>query len=153
MDDADDPVEGSNVTLVCRSHMMSSPPEWAYLNRYTQQLHELDETSPPEGKTSPRHNPSRRRIFIRKISLLDRIGCYVITGIQITTRKLKVFGQEPFYESQLRLTNITSNSKTTFHCQSKNDDEILSRQISFKVNGNYPQATGSHKRSSNLILM
>lgn len=31
--DADDPLEGSNITLICRTHVQrefASPPEWAY---------------------------------------------------------------------------------------------------------------------------
>ena len=113
-----------------------------YFNHYTQQLQELDETSLPEGnrRLSVLDSTSSRWpvLFVFTHALYIVLAVVSMVGIQIVTKKLKVLGEEPFYESELRLTDITSNSKTTFHCQSKDDEKIISRQIisrKFKVNG------------------
>lgn len=50
--EADDPVEGANVTLICRMFTeteFSSLPEWSYRINNTGQMQVINETSPHEG--------------------------------------------------------------------------------------------------------
>jgi hypothetical protein len=71
--DAEDPLEGSNVTLICRTHVereFASPPEWSYqLVRDTgETLKVINDTITNEGNSKLEKN---RRI-IRKFSLVYR---------------------------------------------------------------------------------
>ena len=49
----DDPVEGSNVTLICRvifpEVKYAAPPEWAYQVNNNARMQVIDETNLPEG--------------------------------------------------------------------------------------------------------
>ena len=51
--DPDDPVEGSNVTLICRvifpEVKYAAPPEWAYQVNNNARMQVIDETNLPEG--------------------------------------------------------------------------------------------------------
>ena len=52
-----DPVmEGSNVTLICRSMFAEvkfpAPPQWAYQMNNSGRMHIMDESNPPKGLTS-----------------------------------------------------------------------------------------------------
>ena len=53
--DAEDPLEGSNVTLICRTHVereFASPPEWAYqlVHDTGETLKVMNDTNTNEGK-------------------------------------------------------------------------------------------------------
>ena len=53
-----DPVmEGSNVTLICRSMFAEvkfpAPPQWAYQMNNSGRMHIMDESNPPKGLTRP----------------------------------------------------------------------------------------------------
>ena len=49
----DDPLEGSNITLICRTLFAEikfpSPPEWAYQFNGTGKMKKINEMNPPEG--------------------------------------------------------------------------------------------------------
>jgi len=51
--DPEDPVEGSNVTLICRAIFpevkYAAPPEWAYQIDNNASVQVIDESNPPEG--------------------------------------------------------------------------------------------------------
>ena len=51
--DPDDPMEGSNVTLICRvifpEVKYAAPPEWAYQVNDNARMQVIDETNLPEG--------------------------------------------------------------------------------------------------------
>ena len=56
----DDPVEGSNVTLICRvifpEVKYAAPPEWAYQVNNNARMQVIDETNLPEGLEKFNHN-------------------------------------------------------------------------------------------------
>ena len=49
----DDPLEGSNITIICRTLFAEikfpSPPEWAYQINGTGKMKKINEMNPPEG--------------------------------------------------------------------------------------------------------
>ena len=51
--DSSDPVEGSNITLMCRvifpEVKYAAPPEWAYQIKNSAKMQVIDETNLPEG--------------------------------------------------------------------------------------------------------
>ena len=51
--DSSDPVEGSNITLICRvifpEVKYAAPPEWAYQIKNSAKMQVIDETNLPEG--------------------------------------------------------------------------------------------------------
>lgn len=59
--DIEDPLEGTNVTLICLIHTdgenkmrngFPSPPEWLYRMNDTGEMQSINKTNPPEGLTS-----------------------------------------------------------------------------------------------------
>ncbi len=52
IDGVGDPLEGSNVTLSCRTYQYtasSTPPKWSYQINGNGQMKIIDEINPPEG--------------------------------------------------------------------------------------------------------
>ncbi|KAK4010925.1 hypothetical protein OUZ56_020047 [Daphnia magna] len=131
--EADDPLEGSNVTLICRTHAereLSSPPEWAY-----QQASDIDgilnvinDTNTSEVNTEY-YNDLHSRRFKTILSGGERVWRY--------------------YESRIELIDLTLNDNITFYCKVNKDKEIMSKTISFRVKGNAKNLTcvGSLQRN------
>ena len=44
----DDPVKGSNVTLICRAHWFNEPPKWKYGDK-SGALVPIDDANPSKG--------------------------------------------------------------------------------------------------------
>ncbi len=52
IDGVGDPLEGSNVTLSCRTYQYtasSTPPKWSYQINRNRQMQIIEEINPPEG--------------------------------------------------------------------------------------------------------
>ncbi|KAI9559248.1 hypothetical protein GHT06_016037 [Daphnia sinensis] len=106
LDGTDDPLEGSNVTLVCRTNAnreFSSPPDWIARNKNTGSMQDIDELSPPEGVEITTEN---------------------ITRPQFTWI---------YYESRLQLFNISLDTSTTLQCKGKTSKGIVFRTVSFAI--------------------
>nr|WBD92713.1 putative vascular endothelial growth factor receptor 3 [Daphnia magna] len=106
LDGTDDPLEGSNVTLVCHTYAnleFSSPPEWIVRNKNTGSLQDIDELSPPKGIEITTEN---------------------ITRPQFTWI---------YYESRLQLFNISLDTPTTLQCKGKTSKGIVFRTASFAI--------------------
>nr|CAH0113532.1 unnamed protein product [Daphnia galeata] len=107
MNDTEDPLVGSNVTLICRisrpnysSTHNSSAPEWSLKKIGDNEIiRTINETNPPEG-------------------------------IQINT----VIESDMYYESRLELFDVTLNTSTTiFQCKSTVNNKVVSKEISFQI--------------------
>ncbi|KAI9559362.1 hypothetical protein GHT06_016151 [Daphnia sinensis] len=91
-----DPVlEGSNVTLACRSYLATTPPQWAYYWKVndTEELVPIDEQDPPSD-----------------------------FAIDIVTQNKTAQGELPSlrnYKSLLVMTNITNRFPTRFRCMAR----------------------------------
>lgn len=107
--DARDPVEGSNVVLICRAYALSSPPRWTYYQS-------VDDTAEEQVNISESETPSE-------------------LGMEINTTKLTVQGEsESYYVSILELSNVTANSPQKFGCWAMNKrDKIELATVSFQV--------------------
>ncbi|KAK4010358.1 hypothetical protein OUZ56_019504 [Daphnia magna] len=106
LDGTDDPLEGSNVTLVCHTYAnleFSSPPEWIVRNKNTGGMQDIDELSPPKGVEITTEN---------------------ITRPQFTWI---------YYESRLQLFNISLDTPTTLQCKGKTSKGIVFRTASFAI--------------------
>ncbi|KAI9558888.1 hypothetical protein GHT06_015678 [Daphnia sinensis] len=115
--DADDPIEGSNVTLICRTHAereSSSPPEWAYQQASDVDgiLNVINDSNASEVNTEY-YNDLHARRFKTILSGGERVWRY--------------------YESRIELADLTLNDNITFYCKVNNDKETMSKQISFRV--------------------
>ncbi|XP_046638612.1 vascular endothelial growth factor receptor kdr-like [Daphnia pulicaria] len=91
-------LEGSNVTLICRTYLTSLPPKWAFYktNSDTHPIY-IDETNPQlEGMTIVTERSSFQEETVR-----PWIG-YSKT--------------QPIFKSFLKLRNVSKNSPTTFQC-------------------------------------
>ncbi|KAI9559916.1 hypothetical protein GHT06_013923 [Daphnia sinensis] len=110
----DDPVEGSNVTLMCdtinrillQTWDLGREPNWFYMNNATGKEQFINPMNPPKG--------------IR---------------VRTTTSKQNSDPYNPYviHESRLELQNISLNTPTHFQCRSASDGEIFSRSISFTI--------------------
>ncbi|KAI9559290.1 hypothetical protein GHT06_016079 [Daphnia sinensis] len=109
--DSDGPLEGSNVTLICRTIYpevkFPAPPEWAYQINNTGRLHVINEASPPKGI----------QITTRDYSNQRNTGGFKLN----------------YYESRLELTAITRNTFTTFQCKANRDKDAVTKTISFLI--------------------
>uniref|UniRef100_A0A0P5KX94 receptor protein-tyrosine kinase n=1 Tax=Daphnia magna TaxID=35525 RepID=A0A0P5KX94_9CRUS len=91
-----DPVlEGSNVTLVCRSYLATTPPQWAYYQKVndTEELVPINEQDPPSD-----------------------------FAIDIVTQNKTAQGELPSlrnYKSLLVMTNISKRFPTKFRCRTR----------------------------------
>ncbi|XP_057368624.1 vascular endothelial growth factor receptor 1-like [Daphnia carinata] len=102
----DDPLEGSNVTLLCRTNAnreFSSPPDWIVRNKNTGSMQDIDELDPPEGV---------------------EVSVESITRPQFTWI---------YYESRLQLFNISLDSPATIQCKGKTSKGIVFRTVSFAI--------------------
>ncbi|XP_046459913.1 mast/stem cell growth factor receptor Kit-like isoform X2 [Daphnia pulex] len=96
IDGVGDPLEGSNVTLSCRTYQYaasSTPPIWSYQIDGKGQMQIIDEINPPEG-------------------------------IEITSEKFD-YGGKALYENQLYIFDISPNAYT-FQCQGSGFTENIS---------------------------
>ncbi|XP_046637865.1 vascular endothelial growth factor receptor 1-like isoform X1 [Daphnia pulicaria] len=110
-DNTDDPPEGSNVTLICRSMFAEvkfpSPPEWAYQISNIGRMHIINELNPPKGI----------QITTRDYSNQRNSGGFKLN----------------YFESRLELFEISQNSYTTFQCKVNRDKDTVTKIISFKI--------------------
>ncbi|EFX73006.1 hypothetical protein DAPPUDRAFT_253802 [Daphnia pulex] len=110
-DNTDDPPEGSNVTLICRSMFAEvkfpSPPEWAYQMNNIGRMHIINEFNPPKGI----------QITTRDYSNQRNSGGFKLN----------------YFESRLELFEITQNSYTTFQCKVNRDKDTETKIISFQI--------------------
>lgn len=113
MGDPDDPPEGSNVTLICRTLFAEikfpSPPEWAYEMKNTGRMRIINELSPPEGIQIKTHDYSKQR----------NTGGFTLN----------------YYESRLDLFEVNQNTYTTFQCKANKDKDAVTKIIFFQVKG------------------
>ncbi|KAI9559363.1 hypothetical protein GHT06_016152 [Daphnia sinensis] len=108
---ARDPVEGSNVVLICRAYALSSPPRWTYY---------------PTVNDSASEEP---------ISIISESETPSELGMEINTTRLTVQGEsESYYVSILKLPNVTADSPQKFGCWAMNKrDKIEQAIVSFQV--------------------
>ncbi|XP_046645651.1 vascular endothelial growth factor receptor 1-like [Daphnia pulicaria] len=113
--DLEDPLEGTNVTLICLIHTdgenqlrsgFPSPPEWYYRTNDTGEMQMVNKSNPPEG------------IHMKKeyeIRLLRHL--------------------HGFYESRLDLINLNiSDTYTNFECKSKvHSRQLMTKTIAFAI--------------------
>ncbi|KZS14552.1 Uncharacterized protein APZ42_019921 [Daphnia magna] len=125
MGDPDDPPEGSNVTLICRTLFAEikfpSPPEWAYEMKNTGRMKIINELSPPEGIQIKTHDYSKQR----------NTGGFTLN----------------YYESRLDLFEVNQNTYTTFQCKANKDKDAVTKIISFQV-----KAKTNNQPVSNFVL-
>lgn len=77
--DARDPVEGSNVVLICRAYALSSPPRWTYYQSVDdtaeEQVNISESETPSElGKSKSQRNVSSQWFHLISTSLYCRYG-------------------------------------------------------------------------------
>jgi hypothetical protein len=120
IDGANDPFEGSNVSLSCRTYQnsaTSTPPKWSYQINGNGKMQIIDEINPPEGLK-----------FIRLELYYDLHKFQEIqlnhSGIQITKDKFD-YSSKTLYENQLYISDISSNAYT-FRCQGSGFTENIS---------------------------
>ena len=71
-DGVGDPVEGSNVNLMCRTYVYtasSTPPKWSYQINGSGKLEIINQTNPPEGLKVPPTLKSWFRLIYKVISI------------------------------------------------------------------------------------
>lgn len=128
----DDPVEGSNVTLICRilfpGIRYPTPPEWEYQINSSAVMQTINETNPPAGDKS--------HLFIGKIKMKHLSPA----GIQIETegekRKHDSGGFKlNYYVSKLHLFNVSKTTHTTFQCKANQFQDAIAKAISFRIKG------------------
>ncbi|XP_046456457.1 vascular endothelial growth factor receptor 1-like isoform X2 [Daphnia pulex] len=120
--DADDPLEGSNITLICRTHVQrefASPPEWAY-----QLIDVTGETLKViNGTNTDEESPINA-------------GYYDDLDSHHQSSKAAFYSRERtwrYYESRQELIDVALNTNITFQCKANKDKEIMFKKISFRV--------------------
>lgn len=141
--DSDDPVEGSNVTLICLIHTdgeindkmrkgFPSPPEWYYRINDTGPMQIINKTNPPKGKFKGHLNFNDSVVVSYYRALLT-------SGIQMRKEyEIKLMRHlHGFYESRLDLIDVDIlNPYTNFECKSSIQKRMTeSKKISFGIKG------------------
>jgi hypothetical protein len=131
MNDTEDPLVGSNVTLICRiskylSTHNSSAPEWSLKKIGDNEIiRTINETNPPEGLIFSTYYFIVSSFKLHSFALNNK-------GIQINT----VIESDMYYESRLELFDVTLNTSTTiFQCKSTVNNKVVSKEISFQIKG------------------
>ncbi len=128
MNDTEDPLVGSNVTLICRiskylSTHNSSAPEWS-LKKFgdNEIIRTINETNPPAGLIFSTH-------FIASAFTVHFFAINNFVGFQINTTEF-----DGYYESRLELFDVTHDTSTTiFQCKSTVNNKVVSKEISFQM--------------------
>lgn len=131
IDNQEDPMDGDNVTLLCRAYLFPSPPEWNYLDIETGKTHLVNLTHVPEGSINILDS------WVSKQSIGSKI--LGLTGVRIETEQVQATGEKmPAFRSRLFLTNVTMDTPTNFGCTATGNEgetKISEQRYSFKING------------------
>ncbi|XP_046457985.1 vascular endothelial growth factor receptor 1-like [Daphnia pulex] len=102
------PVAGSDVTLICRAYVFTSPPTWGYFQTTndTEELIYINESDPPSS-----------------------------FEMEINTTSLAIGGEaDHYYQSILTLYNVTADYPRKFKCRAVNEvGDVAMDTISFRV--------------------
>ena len=119
---SDDPMEGTNVTLLCSQLGSESPLKWSITQGNSQETITLNETDLPKGSKEVSYTAVKNCVF-------ELISPYNL-GMNITN-KMDV---PVLSKSELTLFEVPLNiSDTTFECSTDNDK--YSKAIYFRVKG------------------
>jgi hypothetical protein len=136
-----DPVEGSNVTLICGSFysLIDYPPTWFY---YDKDFYHQLKFKRTKGKVTLQTFPEILRqqphagstTFCQRIKIKFYLLFISIAASDISIKLERKWDDLYFYKSQLKLHSVSLKTPyTKFKCV----NDLIERETSFTIKGNY----------------